>query len=111
MSRKRQVPFLSGRLEIWAAAVVYAIGDINFLFDKSFKHYATPGDICDYCGTSKSTTGQKAKVIRDMFRMHYYDEEFSTAEMRESNPFRDLVMVDGVIMPISALPPEIQQTI
>jgi len=26
MSRKRQVPFLSGRLEIWAAAVVYALG-------------------------------------------------------------------------------------
>ena len=31
MSRKRAVPFLSGRMEIWAAAVVYALGSINFL--------------------------------------------------------------------------------
>jgi hypothetical protein len=33
MSRKRQVPFLSGRLDIWAASVVYALGQINFLFN------------------------------------------------------------------------------
>ena len=26
MSRKRSVPFLSGKIEIWAAAVVYAVG-------------------------------------------------------------------------------------
>jgi hypothetical protein len=32
MARKRTAPFLSGRIEIWAAAVVYAIGSINFLF-------------------------------------------------------------------------------
>jgi len=42
MSRKRGVPFLSGRIEIWAAAVVYALGSINFLFDKSFKPYVRP---------------------------------------------------------------------
>lgn len=39
MSRKRQVPFLTGRPEIWAAAVVYALGQLNFLFDKSFEPY------------------------------------------------------------------------
>jgi Domain of unknown function (DUF6398) len=64
MSRKRTVPFLSGRMEIWAAAVVYALGSINFLFDKSFEPYATAEDICSYFGTSKSTTSQKSKVIR-----------------------------------------------
>ena len=41
MSRKRNVPFLSGRIEIWAAAVVYAVGIINFLFDRSFSPYST----------------------------------------------------------------------
>src|SRR5207244_4967729 len=40
MSRKRVVPFLSGKIEIWAAGVVYALGGINFLFDKSSKPYA-----------------------------------------------------------------------
>jgi hypothetical protein len=59
MSRKRVVPFLSGKIEIWAAGVVYALGGINFLFDKSSNPHASPDDICNYFGTSKSTTGQK----------------------------------------------------
>jgi hypothetical protein len=98
MSRKRVVPFLSGRIEIWAAAVIYAIGSINFLFDKSFKPYATPGDICNYFSTSQSTTSQKAKLIRDMFKMGYWDKEFSTHHMLESHPFKNLVMENGFII-------------
>src|SRR5437868_15149735 len=78
MSRKKVVPFLSGRIEIWAAAVVYALGTINFLFDKSSQPYATTDDICQFFGTSKSTTSQKAKTIRDMFKLRYLDNEFST---------------------------------
>jgi len=53
MSRKRNVPFLSGRIEIWAAAIVYAIGSINFLFDRNFEPYVSGDDICNYFGTSK----------------------------------------------------------
>jgi hypothetical protein len=109
MSRKRLVPFLSGRIEIWAAAVVYALGSINFLFDKSFKPYATAEDICNYFGTSKSTTSQKSKVIRDMFRMGYYDSEFSTRHMKENSPFSNLVMINGLIVDKRHLAPEIQE--
>jgi hypothetical protein len=111
MSRKRNVPFLSGRIEIWAAAIVYAIGSINFLFDKSFEPYATASDVCDYFGTSQSTTSQKAKVIRDMFKLGYWDNEFSTSHMMESNPFSDLLMVNGLIVDKQSLPPEIQELI
>jgi hypothetical protein len=103
MSRKRQVPFLSGRLEIWAAAVVYALGQINFLFDKSFEPYVSATDLCDYFGTSQSTVSQKAKKIRDMFKMGYFDEEFSTEKMQEENPLDNLVMINGLIFPISAV--------
>ena len=45
LGRKRDVPFRSGKIEIWAAAVVYAIGSINFLFDKSFEPYLTAEQI------------------------------------------------------------------
>ena len=109
MSRKRNVPFLSGRTEIWAAAVVYVLGSINFLFDKSFKPYVTADDICNYFGTSKSTTSQKAKMIQDMFKMGYYDKEFSTAHMRENNPFSNFAMINGLIVDKRSLPPEIQE--
>jgi hypothetical protein len=109
MSRKREVPFLSGKLEIWAAAVVHALGSINFLFDKSFQPYTTIDNICQHFGTSKSTTGQKAKKIRDMFKMSYYDKEFSTARMKESNPFANIAYIDGIPISIKYLPPELQE--
>ena len=109
MSRKRAVPFLSGRMEIWAAAVVYALGSINFLFDNSFEPYATADDICNFFNTSKSTTAQKSKVIRDMFKMGYYDPEFSTNHMQENSPFSNFVMVNGLIVDKRHLPPEVQE--
>jgi Domain of unknown function (DUF6398) len=103
MSRKRKVPFLSGKLEIWAAAIVYSLGQINFLFDKSFEPYVSATDLCNYFGTSQSTTSQKAKIIRDMFKMRYFDEEFSTKRMLNENPLNEFVMIDGLIVPVSTV--------
>jgi len=97
MSRKRHVPFETGRTEIWAAAVVYAIGSINFLFDKSFEPYATADDICDHFGTSKSTTGQKAGLIRKTFKMDYFDREFSTRWILDGNPAGSPLMRLGLL--------------
>jgi hypothetical protein len=111
MSRKRTVPFLSGRMEIWAAAIIHALGSINFLFDQSFEPYVGADDISNYFGTSKSTVSQKAKVIRDMFKMSYWDKEFSTTHMNESNPLSNLVMVNGLIVDKRTLPPDIQEII
>lgn len=108
MSRKRAVPFLTGRIEIWAAAIVYALGGINFLFDKSNPPYISASDLCAYFGVKQTTTSQKAKTIRDMFKMHYYDAEFSTKVMQDMNPFSN-VYLNGVPIPIRMLPPELQE--
>jgi len=97
IARKRTVPFLSGRIEIWAAAVVYAIGSINFLFDKTTQPYIGTDTICQYFGVSKSTVGQKAKLIRDMFKMGYYDTNFSTQHMAQNDPFRRLTLVNAFL--------------
>ncbi len=97
MGRKRDVPFQSGRIEIWAAAVIYAIGSVNFLFDKAFEPYATPDDICDHFGVKKTSVASKAKIIKDMFKMSYYSTEFSTQRMNEKNPFNRIGIVNGFL--------------
>jgi len=56
------VPFLSGRLKIRAAATAYAIGQINFLFDKSFEPYTDAGDLCDYFDTKKAQHRRKPEL-------------------------------------------------
>jgi len=78
---------------------VHAIGTVNFLFDKSNKPYASVGDICSYFKTNQSTTVQKSKLIRDMFKMTYFDPEFSTATNAKDNPLNDLVFINGLLIP------------
>ena len=81
MARKRQVPFLTGRLEIWAASIIHAIGRINFLYDKSFDPYICMDDLVNYFKTSKRTISPKATQIQKMFDMYPFHPEFSTWHM------------------------------
>ena len=111
MGRKREVPFQRGQLDVWAAAVVHAIGSINFLFDKSFEPYMTAEQICEYFGTKKSTVSTKAAQIKDMFKLSYFSPEFSTQKMTYENPFSQMVMFDGFIVPLDTLPLELQQKV
>lgn len=108
MGRKREVPFKRGKLQIWAAAVINAIGSINFLFDKSFEPYISSKEINDHFGTKPTTVTNKARAIKDMFDLWYYSSEFSTDHMQRNNPFNNLVMVDDMILPIENLPEEMQ---
>lgn len=99
LGRKRTVPFMSGKLEVWAAGIIHAIGTINFLFDKSFQPYVSVHDICGYYGTAQSTTSQKSKVIRDMLKLSYFDTEFLTESMQVQHPLNNLFSVNGLIVP------------
>ena len=111
LGRKRDVPFQRGKLEIWAAAVVYAIGSINFLFDKSFEPYMTATDISEYFGTKNSTVSNRAREIKNMFKMNLFSHEFSTQRMTDKNPYNNYVMVDGFIVPLNTLAPKFQEMV
>lgn len=111
LGRKRDVPFQRGKIEIWAAGVIHALGSINFLFDKSFKPYVTTDQISEYFGTKNSTVSNKAREIKDILNLRYFDSEFSTNKMIEENPFKNLVTVDGFIVPLDSLPPILQKRV
>ena len=91
MARKRDVPFKRGKSKVWAGAIIYAIGSINFLSDKSFEPYLPLSDISKLFNVSNSTVSNKAREIRKMFRLGHFDQEFSTDEMRNSNPLNEMV--------------------
>ena len=111
LGRKRDVPFQRGKLEIWASAVIHALGTINFLFDKSFEPYSTPDQICDYFGTKKSTVSNKGAQIRELLKISYFDPDFSTNRMAQNNPMNKLVMVDGFLVPLNSIPPNLQEMV
>lgn len=112
LGRKRNCPFERGNLNIWAASIVYTIGSINFLFDKSFEPYIQAKDIHDYFGTKSSTVGNKSRDIRDLLKLApYFDKDFSTSKMMEESPANKFVEVDGFIVTVDSLPEEYQQIV
>jgi len=62
-------------------------------------------------GTKNSTVSNKARKIRKMFDMVSFDPEFSTQNMKDSDPMNDIVMVDGYIVHIGVLPEDLQQKV
>lgn len=111
MRNKSKVPFNRGELEIWAAAIIYAIGSINYLFDKASKPYLVSQEINNFFNTKTKTVSNKARAIKNMFDMTIFDDEFSTQQMKENNPFDNMVMVDGLITSLSSLPEELQKQV
>jgi hypothetical protein len=111
LGRKRNVPFETGKIEIWAAGIIHALGLINFLFDKSEEPYISVNDINDYFGTKQSSVTGKSKQIRDLLKLSHFDKEFSVRGMVNKNPLENMVMVDGFIVPLDTIPIDLQELV
>jgi hypothetical protein len=108
LARKRPSPLLRGRLEIWACAIVYALGTINFLFDRSQKPYMSAEDICAVFGVSKSSGANKAKLVRDMLAMSQFDATWFLPSRIAESPIAWLIEVNGLIVDARYIPRELQ---
>ena len=99
LGRKRSNPLQSGRVEIWAAASVYTICSINFMFSKSSRLSTSSPEIAEYFGASGSTVAQKSRTIKDLLKIsNVFDPNFTLKEIADRNPFNHLVMRNGFIL-------------
>jgi hypothetical protein len=108
LARKRPSPLLAGRAATWAGGAVWALGQVNFLFDRSTGLYVAPDDLAGAFGLSKSTLGQKGKQVRDNLKMTWATPEFLRAEMVDANPMIWFIQVNGLPYDARELPVEIQ---
>jgi len=108
LARKRPSPIQSGRASTWAGAVVYALGQVNFLFDPATKPYATADDLSAAFGVAKSTLSAKAKQVRDLAKMSWETTEFLREDMIQASPVIWYIQVDGLIVDARELPLPIQ---
>lgn len=108
LARKRPSPLLSGRPGTWAGAVVWALGQVNFLFNQSSEPYVTHDALAEAFGLSKTTLGQKAKQVRDTLKMTWGTAEFLRAEMTDASPMAWFIEVNGLACDARHLPAEIQ---
>src|SRR6266852_8287786 len=63
LCRKRPSPLTSGQPRTWACGIVYVLGRINFLGDKSITPYMSTADLCAAFEVGESTVHAKARVI------------------------------------------------
>ena len=108
LARKRPSPLLAGRAATWAGGVVWALGQVNFLFDRSTGLYVARDELAGAFGLSKSTLGQKGKQIRDTLKMSWGTPEFLRAEMIDASPMVWFIEVNGLPFDARELPVEIQ---
>jgi hypothetical protein len=108
LARKRPSPLARGDLRIWAAAAIYAVGSVNFLFDRTQKPHMTGDDLTALTGVPKSTLANKAKLIRDVLRICQLDPEYCRRELLASNPMAWMISVNGFIVDARTMPPQIQ---
>lgn len=85
LARKRPSPLLRGDLRIWAGAVIYTVGSLNFLFDRSQRPHLTGNQLSALTGIPKSTLTAKAKLIRDLLRIGPLEPEFCRQELLDSS--------------------------
>jgi hypothetical protein len=101
ISRMRKLSIQRGRVEIWAAAIIYVIARLNFLFDPENEVYIKADDLDAFFGTKKSTVGSKAGMIQKSANIYLGDPEFSSAKIADM--FRFYETEDGFVIPGSML--------
>ena len=108
LARKRPSPLRSGTRKVWAAGVVYALGQANFLFDPQTRPYATAEALSEAFAVAKSTMSSKAKLIRDGLKITYFSAEFLRADQIAGNPLIWMITIDGLPCDARSLPVELQ---
>ena len=108
LCRKRPSLLTSGRARTWAAGIIYAIAQNNFIFDKSQPVHMTVDELVAPLGVAKTTAANKAAEIRKLLKIDHFNAEWVLASDVENNSLLWYVEVNGFIMDARRLPLEMQ---
>jgi hypothetical protein len=100
LSRKRPSPLESGQAASWAAGVLYALAQVNFLFDPGQDPHMSATELCELVGVSQST------ATLDLVQM---DPEWCLPSLLADNPMAWMILVDGLITDARSLPKDVQE--
>ncbi|MCP5519534.1 MAG: hypothetical protein H7A45_20015 [Verrucomicrobiales bacterium] len=97
LCRRRASDCLRGQSSIWAASVVHAIAQMNFLFDRSQPVHLTFDTICDWFHVNKNTVGGKATWIKRTLRLSAHAEP-GLCRLSQLDMFATVRLPDGMIV-------------
>ena len=109
LCRKRPSPVASGQPRTWACGIVYVLGRINFLDDKSFSPHMTTAELCAAFDVGESTVHAKARAIEKAIRVGPFDPQWTLPSLIEKNPLFWMAEVNGLLVDLRDMPREIQE--
>jgi hypothetical protein len=109
LCRKRPSPVASGQPRTWACGIVYALGQTNFLSDRSFKPFMTMADVCAGFGVGQSTASAKAQTISRALKISPLNPEWSLPSLIERSPLVWMAEVNGFLVDLREMPREVQE--
>jgi hypothetical protein len=95
LARKRPSPLARGDARIWAAGALYALGQINFLFDRSQRPHLTADQLAGHLGVVKTTMANKAVAIRRTLDLGYYEPGLTRQSLYDDHPLAWILQVNG----------------
>jgi hypothetical protein len=101
-------PVLNGRIEGWAAGIVYALGYVNFLHDPGQTPHMKSTEIAKGFGISVATMQAKAKIIREGLDLMPFHPDWWLPSRMDDNPMVWMLKVNGFLMDIRMAPREVQ---
>lgn len=108
LARKRPSPLVNGPVKSWACGIVYALGQVNWLFDRSQTPHLSATELCKAFGVAPSTGGNKAKVVRDALKMSWYRPEWILPSKIDENLMVWTISVNGLLVDARKMPFPIQ---
>ena len=109
LCRKRLSPLRQGQPRTWACGIIYALGFVNVLFDRSQDPHTNAGELCERFGVSKSTGSAKSKQIWDALHMRQFDPNWCLPSKLDENPLEWMITVNGLIADAQWMPREVQE--
>ena len=99
LSRAEGINLSRGKIEIWAASIIYVIARLNFLFDKANGVYITSDIICDFFNTKKSTVANKATWVEKNYDLNHGIERYCSQDIIDAFTFYETP--EGFVIPKS----------
>jgi hypothetical protein len=108
LARKRPSPLVNGPAKSWACGIVYALGQVNWLFDRTQTPHLSAAELCEAFGVAPSTGGNRAKAVRDALKMSWYNAEWVLPSKIDENPMVWTISVNGFVVDARAMPFPVQ---
>jgi hypothetical protein len=104
LARKRPSPLTRGDVRIWAAGAIYAVGQVNFLFDHTQTPHLTAKQLAEALGVVQTTMANKAGIINRLLDIGIFEPDLTRVATIEQHPMAWLVDVDGFIVDARTFP-------